>query len=71
MTGDETNDRRRTASVQPTRPRERPEPARSAPVLGAYDAVEGTESFVVAAADRDDAWLAVEAGGELAPREWR
>lgn len=40
-------------------------------VLGAYDAVKGRDAFVLAAADRDDAWLAVDVGGERTLEEWR
>lgn len=40
-------------------------------VLGAYDAVKGEDAFILAAADRDDAWLAVEEGVERTLEEWR
>lgn len=70
MTGDETHDQGCTASVESNRlpawtDAERP------PVLGAYDAVKGTDAFILAATDRDDAWLAVAVGGERNLREWR
>lgn len=70
MTGDETHDRSGTAAVEPNR---RPEwtDAERPPVLGAYDAVKGTEAYILAAVDRDDAWIAVEAGGERSLEEWR
>ena len=70
MTGDETHERSRTASVESNghlkwTDAERP------PVLGAYDAVKGTDAFILAAVDRDDAWLAIEVGGERTLEEWR
>lgn len=71
MTGDETHDRDSTASAESDGPPERSNPERPVPVLGAYDAVKGTDAFILAAADRDDAWVAVEAGGELSLGQWR
>lgn len=71
MTGNETTDRSSKASADSNRPPGWAELERSVPVLGAYDAVKGTDSFIVAAADRDDAWLAVEVGGEVSLGEWR
>lgn len=71
MTGNETHDRSRTVVGEPTRPPGSTIRALSAPVLAAYDTVQGTDSFVLAHAERDDAWLAVAAGGERTLREWR
>ena len=71
MTGDETHDRSSTAPDEPNRPPERVDTGGPVPILGAYDAVKGTDAFIVAAADRDDAWIAVEVGGERALEEWR
>lgn len=71
MTGDETHDRDSTASVESDRSPARTGQERPVPVLGAYDAVKGTDAFILAAADRDDAWIAVRAGGELSLGKWR
>lgn len=70
MTGDETHDRSCTASVEPNRSTDWTEAERP-PVLDAYDAVKGTDAFILAAVDRDDAWLAVERGGERTLERWR
>lgn len=71
MTGYETSERNCTAPGETSRSPEGTNPERPVPVLGAYDAVKGTDSFIVAAVDGDDAWLAVETGGERTLREWR
>lgn len=71
MTGDETHPRRSTASVESNRPPARTNPERPEPVLGAYDVVKRTDAFILAAAESDDAWLAVEVGGERSLGEWR
>ena len=71
MTGYETHDPDRIAAVETNRPLALRDAERSGPVLGAYDAVKGTDAFILAAADRDDAWLAVETGGERSLEGWR
>lgn len=71
MTGNETHDREGIATVETNRPVEWSDAERGSPVLGAYDAVKGTDAFILAAADRDDAWLAVETGGERSLEGWR
>lgn len=71
MTEDKTHDRSSTDSVGSNRNPASADTDISVPVLGAYDVVKGTDAFIVAAADRDDAWLAVEVGGERVLNEWR
>lgn len=39
-------------------------------VMGAYDDIDGTPVFVIAALDREEAWIAVEDGRELEPADW-
>lgn len=70
MTGDETHDRSCTAAVEPD-PSIDWTDAERPPVLDAYDEVKGTDAFIIAAVDRDDAWIAVETGGERALERWR
>lgn len=70
MTGDETHDRSRTATVESTR-RLVSSDAERPPVLGAYDAVKGADAFILAAVDRDAAWIAIEVGGERSLEGWR
>lgn len=71
MTGEDQHERHRSDSNGTTRRSEGTDRERQTPVVGAYDAVDGVAAFVVAALDRDDAWLAVETGGERALEEWR
>lgn len=71
MTGDETHDRSCTASAESKRPDDGSDAERTVPILGAYDAVKGRDAFILADADSDDAWLAVEVGGERTLGEWR
>lgn len=71
MTGNETHDPEGIATVETNRTAEWTGAERWAPVLGAYDAVKGTDAFILAAADRDNAWLAVETGGERDLERWR
>lgn len=40
-------------------------------VMEAYDEVDGTPSYMLAAMDADDAWIAVPEGVELDSTEWR
>lgn len=40
-------------------------------VRAAYDDADGERSFVIADVSRDDAWLSVPAGEELAVEEYR
>lgn len=39
-------------------------------VMGAYDDVGGTPAYVIAALDRDEAWIAVPDGAALDVSEW-
>lgn len=71
MTEDNTNGRRCTASDESRRPPGSLTTDLSMQVLGAYDAVKGTDAFILAVTDRDDAWLAVAEGGERTLEEWR
>lgn len=71
MTGDDKRERKRIDAEASIRRSVGTRQDRPAPVLGAYDAVKGTDSFIVAAVDRDDAWLAVETGGERDLEEWQ
>ena len=39
-------------------------------VMGAYDLLNGSNAFVIAALDSDDAWIAAMNGSEVDPTEW-
>lgn len=47
------------------------EPAFTPEVMGTYDEVGGREAFVIAALDRDDAWIAVPEGTEVDVQAWQ
>lgn len=40
-------------------------------IMGAYDDIDGTPVFVIAALDCEGAWMAAEGGCELDPADWR
>ena len=39
-------------------------------VMAAYDLLNGSNAFVIAALDSDDAWIAATNGSEVDPTEW-
>ena len=40
-------------------------------IMGSYDQLDGSSVFVIAALDRDDAWIAATNGFEVDPTDWR